>query len=369
MITVQINDSAVPGERVAQVIGQTWRLLTGRPPEPGMSLAEAGGDSLGVIEIIFNLERSLAAKLPMDRFHSGLTAEEFAREALDGLSVDRHVKRRLQTPVFFCRPALNESGFLADFRRSGGDDVCFVAIEYPDWRRCVTAGFGRHSVIDAVLAQIRAHVPSGPVRLAGYSWGCRIAYEAARLLEAEGREVRFLGILDAPAPGSIAPRVDSVAPDSLRAWWRAAYLAAMLPREERNRRLGRRLSLPLASEWVAPLRRLLARGSARRDGRLSIGSLSDWTIFYLRGRLVSAAWERAVSHDRHTGPKLSAPVVLFRCAGRPADTEPDFGWGQVAENLTIIDVPGDHESTVSQAHVKSTAAAFVNALAAIEGNR
>src|SRR5947207_8624272 len=130
MTTGQIDDSGVPA-RVVQVIGETWRLLTGRPPEPGMSLEEAGGDSLGVIEIIFNLERTLAAKLPMDRFHSGLTAEEFAREALSRISINGNVKRRLQTPIFFCTPGLGDSAFLADFRQSGGDDVSFVAIEYP----------------------------------------------------------------------------------------------------------------------------------------------------------------------------------------------------------------------------------------------
>ncbi len=368
MVTVQDNDTEIPDKRVAQVVGQTWRLLTGRPPEPGMSLAEAGGDSLSVIEIIFNLERLLAGKLPMDRFHSGLTAEEFAREALASISIDHNDNQRPQTPIFFCRPALGDSGFLADFRRSGGDNVRFVAIEYPDLPSSVSSNFGHRSVIDAVLAQIRAQVPSGPVRLAGYSWGCRIAFEAAARLEAEGREVSFLGILDAPAPGLIVPRVDG-AVLKLRAWCRAVYLLAVLPREERNRRLGRRLARHLALEWAAPLRRLLEHRSARRANVLRIGSLFDWTIFNLRGWLLSAAWERGVKNDLGPGPKLAAPLVLFRCAEELAGVEPDFGWGRVAENVTIVSVPGDHVSTVGQAHVESTASAFIEALGVIERNR
>lgn len=368
---MKIDDSEAPAESVGQVINQTWRLLTGRPPEPGMSLEEAGGDSLGVIEIIFNLERMLAAKLPMDRFHSGLTAEEFTREAVRTF-VDPKVKRRLQTPIFFFTPGLGDSAYLADFRRSGGDKVCFVAIEYPDWRRCVASGFGVHSLIDAVLAQIRAHVPSGPVRLAGYSFGGLIAYAAAVALEVEGREVSFLGILDAPAPGLVIPRVDGTTPHRLRPYWGAIRgIAAIVvaPREQRNRQLGRVLARPLAIEWVAPLRGLLARRSARRASRLSIGRLSDWTIFYLGALLLNAACTRAASYDRSTGLKLSAPIVLFRCAGWLANAEPDFGWGRVAENVTVVPVPGDHWSTVHQPHVKSTATAFVDALAVIEGNR
>jgi thioesterase domain-containing protein len=368
MPTVQINDSTVPGERVIRGIGQTWRLLIGRPPEPGVSFAEAGGDSLGVLEIIFNLERLLAVKLPMDRFHSGLTAEEFAQEALASISVDDNIKRQLQTPIFFCPPALGDTGFMADFRRSGGNDLCFVAVDYPDLRRCAVPGFGWQSLIDTVLEQIRAHVPLGPVRLAGYSWGGRIAYEAAVLLETEGREVSFLGILDTPAPG-LMPRGNGGALDRPRAWCRAIYLLAVLPRGERNRRLARHLARCLVIEWAAPLTRLLARRSARRGGRSSVGSLSNWTMFYLRAWLLRAACERALDHDRRTPPKLSAPLVLFRCAGGLADTEPDLGWGRIAENVTIVPVPGDHVSIVGQEHVKSTAAAFVDAFTMIEADR
>ena len=55
--------TTVPTQMVGRVIIQTWHRPTGRPPEPAILLREAGGDSLGVIEIIFNLERMLDAKL------------------------------------------------------------------------------------------------------------------------------------------------------------------------------------------------------------------------------------------------------------------------------------------------------------------
>ena len=364
MRSEQIRDSVVPVESVTQAISQTWYRLTGDPPEPGVSFEEAGGDSLGLMELIFILERTLTTKLPLERFHGGLTAEELAREALACASVVRNVAPRQQTLIFFCPPTW-DSVNLADFRRTGGDEFRFITIEYPDWRACTARGFGLQTWIDIVRAQIREQLPLGPVRLAGYSSGGLIAYEASVALEAEGREVSLLGILDAPAPGATGPNLNKAAPARLRAWWWAVYRYRIASGGERTRRLAFALAFALASEWVALGRRLLARVPARAARRMNRRSLADWTIYYLTGLLRSAACKRAVAYNRRTEPKLRAPIVLFRCAGQPAHVEPDYGWGYLAEKVIILPVPGDHSSTMTQPHVVQTAAAFVAAQALV----
>lgn len=52
--------------------------------------------------------------------------------------------------------------------------------------------------VEVYHAAIKAHQPKGPYALAGYSYGTMLAFEIAKLLEADGDEVRFLGSFNLP---------------------------------------------------------------------------------------------------------------------------------------------------------------------------
>ena len=59
------------------------------------------------------------------------------------------------------------------------------------------------SIAACYISEIQTIDKDGPYALAGFSLGGRIAYEMARQLDAMGKKVNFLGILDATAEGSI----------------------------------------------------------------------------------------------------------------------------------------------------------------------
>jgi thioesterase domain-containing protein/SAM-dependent methyltransferase len=65
-------------------------------------------------------------------------------------------------------------------------------------------------VADAYLAQIRAIQPEGPYHLLGWSYGGVVAYELALRLQAEGREVASLAIMDSCIRTSM-PGFDAIA--------------------------------------------------------------------------------------------------------------------------------------------------------------
>jgi len=71
-----------------------------------------------------------------------------------------------------------------------------IPIRYPD----LTATLSGDGTIDDMAAlalqQINAVLPSGEIRLIGYSLGGGVAFEVASRLIAQGRSVKFLGILD-----------------------------------------------------------------------------------------------------------------------------------------------------------------------------
>ena len=52
--------------------------------------------------------------------------------------------------------------------------------------------------VEVYHAAIKAHQPKGPYALAGYSYGTMLAFEIAKVLEADGDEVRFLGSFNLP---------------------------------------------------------------------------------------------------------------------------------------------------------------------------
>ena len=74
-------------------------------------------------------------------------------------------------------------------------------IRYPDWKYD-RAAFELEALRDDAISQIVQALPSGPLRLAGTSWGGRVAYATALSLLSQRRSVEFLGIFDAPTPWS-----------------------------------------------------------------------------------------------------------------------------------------------------------------------
>lgn len=79
-------------------------------------------------------------------------------------------------------------------------------------------------MIDSYSRRIVATQPEGPYRLLGWSLGGSIAWDIAARLEAEGREVSFLGLVDSTIPEALYPpdmprrarRVSAGVPDTAR---------------------------------------------------------------------------------------------------------------------------------------------------------
>lgn len=102
-----------------------------------------------------------------------------------------------KTPLFLVHPG-------------SGDVLVFVALSkyftdrpvYGIRTRCLYSGDNYHTTIHSMAQCYYEHIkkiqPEGPYAVAGYSLGSSVAYEIARLLEADGSKVPFLGILDSP---------------------------------------------------------------------------------------------------------------------------------------------------------------------------
>lgn len=101
-----------------------------------------------------------------------------------------------KTPLFCVHPGNGEIFILTNLAKYFLNDRPFYALRPCGFsegeQRFETVEQMVHTYVDAIIKR----QPDGPYAIAGYSLGCQIAFELAKDLEARGREVTFLGIID-----------------------------------------------------------------------------------------------------------------------------------------------------------------------------
>jgi thioesterase domain-containing protein len=255
-------------------------------------------------------------------------------------------------PPFFCvHPA-------------GGDVLCFQALSrhlgtdqpfYGLQSRGLGAGEEPLASLEEMAASYRAEIvraAAGPYHLGGWSLGGAVAFELARQLAAEGREVALLAVVDGtPGPWPPGGAGDPAGEDELDgAYWLmeiADYLQrlwgadlglsleilrALAPEEQESRFLAGLKTTPFAAAASPePLRRLLR------------------------------VFKTNVHAFRHFEPCLyPGRITLFRPAENDQPEEaadPTLGWGALSPlPVEIETIPGDHISALAEPHVEALAA-------------
>jgi acyl transferase domain-containing protein/thioesterase domain-containing protein len=203
------------------------------------------------------------------------------------------------------------------------------------------------------LEEIRRVQPGGPYLLGGFSGGGITAYEVAQQLRESGDEVGLLAMLDTPLPRS---------PD------RVGALDKLKIHLQRLRRRGP----GYLADWVR--RRIEWELRKRTQSREEAGSRP----YEFRSQEIEAAFYRALG--RYEIRPFPARVELFRPAagelydlggGRRVNDEREFyyddnGWSHLVPEVSVHEVPGDHDSMVLEPNVRVMAARLREALEAAD---
>ncbi|CAG9990254.1 unnamed protein product [Clonostachys byssicola] len=169
------------------------------------SIFDLGITSIDLFILSSRLQKRLEInqKIPVGTFFTDPTIRGIAG-SIDQLGVGGEYvpivplqKEGNKTPLFLVHPG-------------SGDVLIFVGLSkyfndrpiYGIRTRCLYSGDDYHKTIH-LMAQcyyenIKKIQPEGPYAIAGYSLGFSVAFEIAKLLEADGSKVPFLGILDSP---------------------------------------------------------------------------------------------------------------------------------------------------------------------------
>ncbi|MFI0479566.1 AMP-binding protein, partial [Actinomadura sp. 9N215] len=355
-----------PRDRLELDVTRAWTdLLDGRPVGIDDDFFEVGGHSLLAVRLVDRLARTLGRDVPLPLVFAEPTirgmcaALRSAGHGSAGHGSTGHgsaghgpgpdgptpLRRGSGAPLFLVHPQSGDVCCYFDLARALGDrDVHGLeAVGLSDDRTPLATV---EEIAAHYVARIRRAVPRGPYRLAGWSFGGNVAFEMARLLEDDGEQVAFLGLVDARVFGA----------DELDPGYRA------------RSDLGRYALIAQAGAVDGLAERdalaVLARHAVETDRVPELGSLAA----VRRMVAVFTANGRAADAYRPTG-RVRAGIHLFK-ADRvhpvlPCPPVDPAGWARrTTGGMRLTTVPGDHHDLMRPPHVAALADAMSRALAA-----
>lgn len=321
---------------------------------------EIGGHSLAAVLCVHRLRREFNQDVTLRQLFDAPTAESFAK-SLSPSHIHRAAQQgaaNLDHPTIFLLPGMGgDEPRLVRFRMECDHLARIVALEYPDWTELLDHDGGMDVVMRHLVNQIEKVTPEGPVWLLGYSMGGHCAHALALHFVKTGRPIAFFGLLDT---GDLGAAVRHHA-DQLKVgqtlqmeFGRIAKDVGSLVRAIRQRALDRVLALFIVRRLASPrARRALSLVARYRHTQ----KLPSRFTYYLH-RYFNEVWGVAAvkSWHRRTNEAtlpLSVPAFLLRSEAHLPDEPADLGWEHHFPGLSVVDVPGSHETMLDPPHLKT----------------
>ena len=235
-----------------------------------------------------------------------------------------------ETPRVFLLPCIfgDEPPF-ADFRAALAGRVDFELLDYPDLDRPSSEIRDFDRILTGTVERICSAQPSGHVHIAGYSFGGLVGFAAACRLQAEGRRLSMLALLDTHALGLKVPNSGRLTRNRDAApgvWGAAADVASRL----------------LIAAGLAEAVRAAIGPAGRVFGSKAAIGLRRLFLQNLRGRSLAGL----------TLGRFDGPVILFRAEEQPApDLPPDLGWSAYCSSVRSVPLKGDHNGLFRPDHL------------------
>ncbi|GAA3397966.1 amino acid adenylation domain-containing protein [Streptomyces roseoviridis] len=306
----------------------------------------AGGNSLTAVALVNRINREFGTELPLQVVFEAPRLRDLAARIADGSDapVSRLVRLHDDTPKgaegitapVFCWPGLG--GYPMNLRllgRESGLGRPFYGIQ----AHGINEGEQPYPTVQemaaADVAEIRRIQPEGPYLLWGYSFGARVAFEAAWQLEQAGEKVEQLLLL---CPGN--PEVRSAEADRHgreASYTNPAYVTILYSVFAGS------ISGPEVEECLAATR---DEDSFVAFVHERIPALDERLIRRIT-RIVGETYEFEYNFRELSERQLSAPVTVFKATGD------DYSFiegssGYSAAPATVIDLEGDHYSVLKE---------------------
>lgn len=357
-------DFVEPGTEIEQALAGFWTELLG-VKKIGIhdSFFDLGGHSLIAVRLFRMIKAAFAVDFPISVLFEAPTIAQCAAlieqtggkrpggadeagATVRSLDQPRHLhivrmdsgKDPRRTPFFLCAGMFGNILNLRHLAVQIGADRPVYGLQ----ARGIYGGQAPHETFEEMardyLAEIRSVQPQGPYLIGGFSGGGLVAYEMAQQLRASGEETALVVMLDTPYPDvpvlSIQDRVVMKLQDLQRdgfsfvGKWIGHHIEGRMRRAQaRNAGQGKSTEQFHNEEIEGAFRRALGRYQ---------GVGYNGSVLLMRPKLV-------VGYRISGGRELNIERGLLR---------EDNGWRRFVADLTIQEVPGDHDSMVLEPSVR-----------------
>ncbi len=225
---VEASDETEPAEDAdpRALVRRIWTRVLGHDEfEDDEDFFDVGGDSILAAWVAAELGEALGRPVELSVFLAAASVQELV-ETLGAASAPARAASRSELVTL--EPGDSGQGLIL-VHPLGGELIAYRALAREIRSRVRVLGLKRDfepadgredlgGIAEDHVARITAIQPEGPYMLAGWSFGGLLAYEIARRLEASGRRVAFLGLIDANPvldPTSGAPKHETALRDAL----------------------------------------------------------------------------------------------------------------------------------------------------------
>ena len=345
-----------PSNELQHKLVEIWeKALDVRPIGVRDNYFDLGGHSLMAVELFVQMENVLGLRLPISTLFQAQTVEQLAEVisqegvAPPSSSLVPIKPAGSQSPFFLVHAHDGVVLFYHDLANQLGREqpvYGFQALHDDD-------GLPRHRRVEEMAAhyveEMLTFQPQGPYYLGGYCFGAKVVFEMARQLEAKGREVALLALIDTYAPGEFRPQSDvPFLRQQIYKFW------------DISRRF---FSIIRSVSWLKPRQRIpyLAKQFRRHllESLRSLYLASGHPLpAFLRpgtGGDTGSVAEYVMEYQPQVYP---GPATLFRPSQEPWGVPqlPHMGWEPlVGGGLEIEEVSGYHRTLVYQPRVQTMA--------------
>jgi len=335
---VQKKEKEIPllfnPSKLEQLLIRIWEdLLHIHPIAPTENFFDLGGHSLMIIQVLSQIEKELGIKIPPSVLFQAPTIEQLA------LVINTYkqsgaecslvpIRPNGSRPPLFCLPPIRDSVLLYQH-----------LVKYLDPDQPVYGLEGSDGVLNCSLKEmasqyineIRKKIPEGPFLLIGFSSGGYMAFEMARQLRTMNLEVPLLAILDTACLGYAKETAKR---------WELTLMGKFL----RN--------FPSWLYYYFPF-------WLNYYWKIATNKLKK--AFNHKSSKTPALLEEEIDHSHevinllsnYVPQKYPGSITFYRAKAQGLfPSYPDKGWGNFADCLNIVTIPGNHTSIMKEPHVR-----------------
>lgn len=337
-------------------VAQVWTDMFDRASlARDRSFEEAGGDSLKAMAMLLALESRLGRALPADLVDLATRPSDLVRRLAAGDEAGGGGEDR-PTILLFCGMYGADTDIIA-FAHALRDAFDVRLIDYRDGGSELIGPVDIDRFFAAFDRRLAERAMPRRLWILGYSFGARVAAEAARRLVARGVAVEFLGVLDGPTDAVIDARNRRRDRSERRGFAARAADSGGVPAY-------------LAIRGAARLtHRLVARGRYRETRRL-VALLSRFGLREAARNATRIALARTrvpAFAGLPRGPVTVPTAVLVSSElNENAAVAADLGWSEMCGAMELVRIAGTHDDMIGDRSTPEVKA-FLRAVAARSG--